>query len=934
MQSSNEVWQAITSAGLGTADDCRRWAAEVAGTLQPEHLANGTRTLEALVIRGHLTEFQATALRDGGDDLRIGNWVLKRPAGGGVWDDWFEASNQTRSAWIRIVNPQQLDRLRLYRPSVPRAQKLAGLDLPGCLQIGGIEAADGRLLTAVAPPGEGLWLSQYVGQNSGETKPFDGLAILWSQIVECVCQLHQNAIVHGALAPDRVWIESGRPILVTDPLCERSAMPSSSASGLFRRELPGLLPEHFIAPEFLAPDPSPSFAADVFSLGCIGWWLLTGQPPAKAGSSEQVMAAQAKPLLAEADVSLSGGPDVSKAVKSVLLHAMSRNLSGRFANALQLRTALTAALDFSDSADVVPQRESARASMAPLKEQTAASKTQQAIEQPKEKTGRQTQQHPKSKPPQTPPLKTPSSAATAPPVREQGAAAQNASPNDAPTQGAISKSPSRENAQQQNQRKSPGTAQSQKKKASALAEEPSKQNQRNTSGPKATPKQVVASKDQEKAAEPTPALQPPKSEGIGQEPGAASDATDTTRKTADGTSQRPPRELSSAPKPEKAEPTAAATNRSSAKSAKNPTKKGSRKSGNRLLVPIMGGCGFLIVMLAVLKLSGALESSGSRSESQQRTAPYQPNTNDNKPDSGRSVPQSTKYTVVSDDQRLWLPPTERTIPIPTDLLPPGAQVLLSVRTGWLADPGEYLAASLTNAADALATIIANQAGVELDELAQVTIALYPPDESGKEPKMALRVLLKRPMVASQLSTIWEAPPAKLDGTDVFASDELLYLLDPEADREAVRQFACGPVDLMREAIELEGEAGPMTPPVEQLWRLSDATTDISLLAAPQFFFAGGRWLVQQLPTRLADELEKLLATDRRSLLFQSRWEPTWYGELALTGRDQSDAAGITQQLRERLAGWPGQVEAWFADQAPHAAWRAIALRLPQMLRTL
>jgi len=136
-------------------------------------------------------------------------------------------------------------------------------------QHGAIALADGTL-ALVLDQVTGGSLAHVVGARGpltgGET--VTTVAPLFGALAD----LHAAGIVHGELVPANILFRvDGRPVisdLGVAGLLERPACPVGGCSG-------------FVAPELVAgAEPSP--AADVYAMGALGWFCLTGLPPAPA----------------------------------------------------------------------------------------------------------------------------------------------------------------------------------------------------------------------------------------------------------------------------------------------------------------------------------------------------------------------------------------------------------------------------------------------------------------------------------------------------------------------------------------------------------------------------------------------------------------------------------------------------------------------------
>ena len=305
-------------------------------------------------------------------------------------------------------------------------------------------------------------------------------------------------------------------------------------------------------------------------------------------------------------------------------------------------------------------------------------------------------------------------------------------------------------------------------------------------------------------------------------------------------------------------------------------------------------------------------------------------------------PRQAAYQVVANDpQLLWLPPAVPT-PLPLDLLPPGGQMFLALRPAELLQPGgpgRELLASFEEPTAPLLDALTAIAGVPLEQLKQVTTAWFAPMEAGGMPRACLRFELVAPRTLEQLQTAWDRQLVAEQVGDqqlLRTSAEWAYYVasQPLLGSQAVTEFSAGPLDLMRDAAELRGQAGPLFPHMERLWRVCDQQSEVVVFAAVPFLVTEGRPLMRLGPPRLDDLLQEVVDPALRGLAVQMRLTPKWYTEIRLLGSDDQRAGQVLAQQQQRLQALPAAVESQLVRQTPDVYWRALAVRYPQMLRTL
>ena len=159
-----------------------------------------------------------------------------------------------------------------------------------------------------------------------------------------------------------------------------------------------------------------------------------------------------------------------------------------------------------------------------------------------------------------------------------------------------------------------------------------------------------------------------------------------------------------------------------------------RRKSNPWLIPALAGCGFLVLLLGALKISGILQIDQSPSSSDKlagRPSSYPSGTSGS---NGTAVAQSSDprdefYQIVdSGESLLWAPPAAPA-PLPMSLLPPGGQLFVSFRPADLMaenKSGRRLLATFDQQLSPLLERVSTITGCGLEEIAQITAVFHPP----------------------------------------------------------------------------------------------------------------------------------------------------------------------------------------------------------------
>lgn len=147
-----------------------------------------------------------------------------------------------------------------------------------------------------------------------------------AEIAEALQQYHARGKVHGAVRPVACRLTADGHI--------RLHAPSDSMAST---ELVDLSIADFLAPEQALSSIRVDPRADVYSLGCLLYFLLVGHPPFPAGSvSERLIKHQIEPPPAICNLR----PDVPKEIEDICTKMMAKRPDQRFPNAQSVAEAL------------------------------------------------------------------------------------------------------------------------------------------------------------------------------------------------------------------------------------------------------------------------------------------------------------------------------------------------------------------------------------------------------------------------------------------------------------------------------------------------------------------------------------------------------------------------------------------------------------------
>lgn len=274
------------------------------------------------VDAGHLVPVEGTSdgtpvdvprVDTGGHELLDGRFALGDIIGGHQTGPVYQAGDkQGSSAMVKLVNADVFPSTLLKQRTERELKQLERLDHPGVARVLGHGRREDQLWIATERV-DGMPLSQFISEN-GPLPQAESVAIL-AQIGSALEAAAKLGVTHRDLAPKNVLITSERQIKLIN-----FGVPVPGPQG--RDQVQGV-------PEFVAPEQIDGRPVDqrcnIYSLGAIGYVLLTGIPPF-CGTPDEVFAAHNS-----TDVGALGPEHgVSPELSAVLLKSLEKASSKRF----------------------------------------------------------------------------------------------------------------------------------------------------------------------------------------------------------------------------------------------------------------------------------------------------------------------------------------------------------------------------------------------------------------------------------------------------------------------------------------------------------------------------------------------------------------------------------------------------------------------------
>jgi len=309
--SDDRLFIALRDSGLLTAEMVA--AAERAFT---DRRGDPRGLAEQLNAAGCLTRYQFKKLQAGRvADLQFGAYLILDKIGEGGMGKVYRAVQlrTARMVALKVVRPQLMSNKTVVKRYEREAAAAARLDHPNIVKLHDAELADGRYFLAMEYI-EGLDLSRLVKQFG--PLPYQEACEYVRQAALGLAHAHRLSLIHRDIKPSNLLVSGERALPGTNGQAALKILDMGLVRSLLDADAdqPDLTRDGTVVgtPDYMSPEQAKNSSqvtpqADVYSLGCTLYYLLTAKPPFPDGSPvEKLIKHQLDPF-----------PDVRQLVPSV-----------------------------------------------------------------------------------------------------------------------------------------------------------------------------------------------------------------------------------------------------------------------------------------------------------------------------------------------------------------------------------------------------------------------------------------------------------------------------------------------------------------------------------------------------------------------------------------------------------------------------------------
>jgi serine/threonine-protein kinase len=157
-------------------------------------------------------------------------------------------------------------------------------------------------------------------------------------LADALGHAHTRGVVHRDVKPDNILLGPAGAYLIDFGFASAPSLTSDAAAERDARAVVGT--PDYVSPEVVTGDRAGDWRGDFYSLGCVLFEMLVGQPPFAGGSARAVMMRR---LTSPAPDVRASRPEVPDDVAFIVRRCLERSPNDRFPTASFLRMALQAA---------------------------------------------------------------------------------------------------------------------------------------------------------------------------------------------------------------------------------------------------------------------------------------------------------------------------------------------------------------------------------------------------------------------------------------------------------------------------------------------------------------------------------------------------------------------------------------------------------------
>jgi tetratricopeptide (TPR) repeat protein/tRNA A-37 threonylcarbamoyl transferase component Bud32 len=252
-------------------------------------------------------------------------YVLDRELGGGGMSRVFIADEKrlNRKVVIKVLSPELAAGVsgERFEREIQLAASLQQANIVPILAAGETEG----LPFYTMPYVEGESLRSRLGKEG--PLPISMVIGVLRDVAKALAYAHERAVVHRDIKPDNVLLSGGTAVVTDFGIAKAISAARTEKEGATLTQLgTSIGTPAYMSPEQAAGDPSVDHRADIYSLGCMAYELLTGQSPFHGRTPARMLAAH----MTETPPPISQlRPDTPAALEQLVMRCLEKDPAAR-----------------------------------------------------------------------------------------------------------------------------------------------------------------------------------------------------------------------------------------------------------------------------------------------------------------------------------------------------------------------------------------------------------------------------------------------------------------------------------------------------------------------------------------------------------------------------------------------------------------------------
>ncbi|MCH2200745.1 MAG: serine/threonine protein kinase [Fuerstiella sp.] len=268
----------------------------------------------------------------------LGAYILKAPLGSGGMGDVYLAEHRLlkRLCAVKLIHPDKAGDSQVRARFEQEVKATAALTHPNTVQVYDYGTSmDGRFFYAMEFL-EGLNLDQYVKQFG--RMPAERVVYVLKQICGALHEAWCEGLVHRDIKPSNIFLSERGHMFDVAKLLDFGLVQAAFSQRVDVRRVQTKIQG---SPAFMCPEQAsglePDCRGDIYSLGAVAWFMLTGHPPFQDENPVMLVVAHATASVPNFSTT---GVSVPKELESVIVKCLAKKPEERFGNPRDLLIAL------------------------------------------------------------------------------------------------------------------------------------------------------------------------------------------------------------------------------------------------------------------------------------------------------------------------------------------------------------------------------------------------------------------------------------------------------------------------------------------------------------------------------------------------------------------------------------------------------------------